>query len=410
MVIASAALRARRRSRGAESRGGLGRADGHPGARGRAVGRGQRRRERPSPEEFGQRVAAEVRPIDDHRSTAAYRRRAVEVDGGPRAAEGGGRVSEHYRLTINGEHHEVRDAVAGREPALRAARAAGPARREGRLRAGGVRLVLGRRRRHAGLLVPRARGVGRRPRDHDRRGPRDRRSAQRRAAGLRRRGRGAVRLLHAGADHGRARPTRPVPDPDCEIREALSGNLCRCTGYGRIIEAVQRAAGASEERAMTRHDRARGTSASGAGRIGDSPPGPTAIAKVQGRFAFSSDLCAEGMLWGATLRSPHPYARIVRIDVRPAWRIAGRRRDHHRRRRARPADVRPHRRRTSRCSRRHVVRYVGEPVAAVAADHPETCPTGARPPSSSTTRCCRPLVDPERAIDGGIRRSTPTAT
>jgi aerobic carbon-monoxide dehydrogenase small subunit len=34
------------------------------------------------------------------------------------------------------------------------------------------------------------------------------------------------------------------PDPsDDEIREALSGNLCRCTGYGRILEAVRSAAG-----------------------------------------------------------------------------------------------------------------------------------------------------------------------
>lgn len=33
------------------------------------------------------------------------------------------------------------------------------------------------------------------------------------------------------------------PDPqEMEIREALSGNVCRCTGYGRIIEAVQRVA------------------------------------------------------------------------------------------------------------------------------------------------------------------------
>ncbi|MEO7371368.1 MAG: (2Fe-2S)-binding protein [Ilumatobacteraceae bacterium] len=34
-----------------------------------------------------------------------------------------------------------------------------------------------------------------------------------------------------------------TPDPtDTEIREELSGNICRCTGYGRIIEAVQRVA------------------------------------------------------------------------------------------------------------------------------------------------------------------------
>ena len=38
------------------------------------------------------------------------------------------------------------------------------------------------------------------------------------------------------------------PDPsDLEIREELSGNVCRCTGYGRIIEAVQRVAVARRE-------------------------------------------------------------------------------------------------------------------------------------------------------------------
>jgi carbon-monoxide dehydrogenase small subunit len=36
---------------------------------------------------------------------------------------------------------------------------------------------------------------------------------------------------------------RANPEPsDGEIREALAGNICRCTGYGRIVEAVQRAA------------------------------------------------------------------------------------------------------------------------------------------------------------------------
>jgi carbon-monoxide dehydrogenase small subunit len=33
------------------------------------------------------------------------------------------------------------------------------------------------------------------------------------------------------------------PEPtEAEIREALAGNICRCTGYGRILDAVQRAA------------------------------------------------------------------------------------------------------------------------------------------------------------------------
>ncbi len=37
---------------------------------------------------------------------------------------------------------------------------------------------------------------------------------------------------------------RRVPNPDDdEIREALSGNLCRCTGYAKILDAVRTAAG-----------------------------------------------------------------------------------------------------------------------------------------------------------------------
>jgi carbon-monoxide dehydrogenase small subunit len=37
---------------------------------------------------------------------------------------------------------------------------------------------------------------------------------------------------------------RRLPDPsDDEIREGLSGNLCRCTGYQKILDAVHLAAG-----------------------------------------------------------------------------------------------------------------------------------------------------------------------
>ena len=59
------------------------------------------------------------------------------------------------------------------------------------------------------------------------------------------------------------------------------------------------------------------------GRVGDAALRPDGIAKVQGTFRFSSDLPADGALWGATLRSVHPYARLVSIDTTPAWRVAG---------------------------------------------------------------------------------------
>ena len=61
------------------------------------------------------------------------------------------------------------------------------------------------------------------------------------AGGVRRPRRGAVRLLHAGHPRhgqGAARPRARTPSRE-RIREALSGNLCRCTGYLQIFEAVE---------------------------------------------------------------------------------------------------------------------------------------------------------------------------
>ena len=54
-----------------------------------------------------------------------------------------------------------------------------------------------------------------------------------------------MRLLHAGhADVGQgAAHGQPGPDPSRTIRNALAGNLCRCTGYSAIVDAVKAASG-----------------------------------------------------------------------------------------------------------------------------------------------------------------------
>ena len=79
--------------------------------------------------------------------------------------------------------------------------------------------------------------------DHHGRGPGAGRRAASAAAGVPRRPRAAVRVLHAGhADAGlRAAARNPAPS-EAEIREAISANLCRCTGYQGIVDAVQLAA------------------------------------------------------------------------------------------------------------------------------------------------------------------------
>ena len=133
-------------------------------------------------------------------------------------------------------------------------------------------------------------------------------------------------------------------------------------------------------------------------RLGDSATRPDGTAKVQGSFAFAGDLDAENCLWGATLRSPHPSARIIAIDLSAAYAIPGVET-------IVTADDVPGEMFYGLISRdqpvfaRDVVRYVGEPIAAVAADHPETC-RRALAAILVTYEETEPLTDPERALDG----------
>ena len=134
------------------------------------------------------------------------------------------------------------------------------------------------------------------------------------------------------------------------------------------------------------------------GRLGDSIARPDGVPKVQGTFSFSGDLSADGFLWGATLRSPHPHARIVSIDLSGAWKISGVEAV------ITAVDV-PGTPTYGLISHDQpvfasdVVRFVGEPLAAVAADHPETC-RRALAAIIVEYEVLPPLVDPERAIDG----------
>ena len=135
-----------------------------------------------------------------------------------------------------------------------------------------------------------------------------------------------------------------------------------------------------------------------AGGVGDSPRRPDGTLKVTGEFAFSSDLFADEMLWGATLRSPHPRARIVSIDIGPALAVPGVYA-------VLTADDVP----GSKVYGLEIadqpvlafgeVRYQGEPVAVVAAEHPETARRAAAriaveyeplPPVADMSRALRP--------------------
>ena len=57
------------------------------------------------------------------------------------------------------------------------------------------------------------------------------------------------------------------------------------------------------------------------GRVGDSPVRPDGTLKVKGEFSYSSDLWLDDTLFGVTLRSPHPRARITGIDIAGALAV-----------------------------------------------------------------------------------------
>ena len=119
--------------------------------------------------------------------------------------------------------------------------------------------------------------------------------------------------------------------------------------------------------------------------------------KVTGEFAYASDLHAEGMLWGHTLRSPHPHARIVELDISEALTMPGVHAvlTHD--------DVPGAKTYGLEFADQPVlaidrVRYLGEPVALVAAEHPEQ----ARRAAERIRVEYEPLelvVDPERATE-----------
>ncbi|AEW97124.1 MULTISPECIES: xanthine dehydrogenase subunit D [Streptomycetaceae] len=107
------------------------------------------------------------------------------------------------------------------------------------------------------------------------------------------------------------------------------------------------------------------------GGIGESTLRPDGTLKVTGEFAYSSDLWHEDMLWGHTLRSTHPHARIVSVDIAEALALPGVHAvlthddlEHATRYGLEFADT--------PVLADGVVRHHGEPVALVAADHPET--------------------------------------
>ena len=152
-----------------------------------------------------------------------------------------------------------------------------------------------------------------------------------------------------------------VPEPDEEeVRVAISSNLCRCTGYTKIFDAARALRdGTLDTLAANGNDDA----------IGARMVRTDAVEKVTGSAIYAEDVRLPRMVYGALVRSPFPHANILSVDTSAAVNhpdvravVTGR-------------DIEMgyygYELQDQRVFALEKVRYLGEPVAAVAAVTPD---------------------------------------
>lgn len=106
------------------------------------------------------------------------------------------------------------------------------------------------------------------------------------------------------------------PDPSREeVIRAIRGNLCRCTGYQKIIEGILLAAKMLREDIRAKPEPIRG--------IGQRAYRIDSDAKVLGYGEYVDDMQVEGMLYGGALRSRYARARILSINTKKAKELPG---------------------------------------------------------------------------------------
>ncbi|MBT8398078.1 MAG: molybdopterin-dependent oxidoreductase, partial [Gemmatimonadetes bacterium] len=166
---------------------------------------------------------------------------------------------------------------------------------------------------------------------------------------------GAVMSAKALVDRN-PHPTRE------EAAQAMAGNLCRCTGYQKILDAVVGWDQAPDVPERDDHV-----------VVGRRVPRIDAPELVSGRAVFTDDISFPGMLYGKILTSPHAHARILRLDTSKAEALEGVKAV------LTAADV-PETfygvspaRYDEQVLAKDRVRYVGDEIAAVAAVDEETC-------------------------------------
>ncbi|HRV73483.1 MAG TPA: selenium-dependent xanthine dehydrogenase [Eubacteriales bacterium] len=107
----------------------------------------------------------------------------------------------------------------------------------------------------------------------------------------------------------------PDPSPE-QARLAIKGNICRCTGYKKIVDAILLAAKLLKSGQEVASSELKGM-------MGDRLHRVDAPAKAIGEALYADDVYLDGMIYGSALRSAYPRARIISIDSSEAEKLPG---------------------------------------------------------------------------------------
>lgn len=101
-----------------------------------------------------------------------------------------------------------------------------------------------------------------------------------------------------------------------EVEQALQPNLCRCTGYKKIIDSILYAADAIKDLKEIPTPKTNG-------RVGKRHPKYDAANIVLGKSPFVADMQLDGMVYGALKFSDYPRAKVLSINIKEAENLSG---------------------------------------------------------------------------------------
>lgn len=109
------------------------------------------------------------------------------------------------------------------------------------------------------------------------------------------------------------------PDPsDDEIKEGIKHNICRCTGYVKIIEGIKMAA-----KTLRNEQEVQGENQNRQALVGDRTYRIDAEEKILGTGEYCDDVEMEGMVYASAVRTKYPRAKVLDIDISEAEKLDG---------------------------------------------------------------------------------------